>query len=668
LKKTENEVLMKTTKWALSRVLMGVVLVAGAMVPVPAGGAALEKTPAYQEQAMRLRAAAPQKFEFNRAVLRDALRFLAEAAGLNYINLPEDEGAAQSLVTFNMTASPFAALELIAENHGVALVYERSDDVWYMRPLNDHQLIARSYQIRFSTGEIVTPAGGSSAGLGGGALGAPAGGGGGGGSGSDQGGLGSGGMGGGGLSLNNYANAFVTTSDGLVQKVEQLLGIGTSGVEANVAPQTTPGYGGNLQLQVPPRSAGGPAPGADGGPQPQVVWTSDTNSLFVVASRQQHQIVDAFLESIDRPQPLVAIEVKFFETGQDPRKRFGIDWTGVLNEYQLDATGLEAPELDLNDIAGTALWPQSVILSANDASVTLSAIMSDSETRTTSYPRVVTQHNREVSIQSVVNEPVLSTESSTSVAAGGVQTANVTYLPIGTTVRVLPKIMPDGNVHMSLGVTVSSIIGEVIINGNPYPKASSRVYTAPLQLKSGYTAAIAGLDEADDNTSEVGVPFFGRLPGVGALFRDRSKSRTRKNLMIWITPYVLRTDSEGLGETPVAELPITQSDPLRSAPKIFGNGELYGGIDALDDAVLWADREQRRISTAVEERRIDDQMTEDACNLMSVCESLSNWIAVITPRYPTLEQELSVHRWSLDQILRKTQRENWNAFVADELY
>ena len=64
---------------------------------------------------------------------------------------------------------------------------------------------------------------------------------------------------------------------------------------------------------------------------------------------------------------------------------------------------------------------------------------------------------------------------------GGISTASVTYLPIGTTINVLPKIMADGTISMNLSVTVSSIIGNVVINGNPYPQASSRVYTAPLK-------------------------------------------------------------------------------------------------------------------------------------------------------------------------------------------
>lgn len=616
---------------------------------------------------MELRSAPTQKFEFNRAILSDTLRFLAEECGLNYIALPEDAPTASHLVTFNIEASPFAALETIAEAHGIALVYE--DGVWFMRPVNDSQLIGRTYQITFNPGEVVSAGGrnfgGSStasalsgvAGGGAGSIGASSGG-------SNS--LAVGDFYAPDLTLNNLGANFRVSADEMLSNIEKILGIQTTGYDANIAPQTAVGEAGNIQIDVSSTNLGAPGTNPSSA-QPQVIWNSDTNTLFVIATRQQHQFVAAYLESIDRPQPLIAVEVKFFETGRDPRKDFGIDWSGTLADYNVSLDDLET-NVDLNDLAAT-VWPQSAVLSADSINASLRAIVSDSDTKTVSYPRVLTRNNREVTIQSVVNEPVLSAEASTSVAVGGVQTVQVTYLPIGTTINVLPKLMPDGEINMQVAVTVSSIIGNVVINGNPYPKASSRVYTAPLKLRSGYTAAIAGLDEAEDSETTSGIPFLHKLPLLGkSVFGQKSKSRTRKNLMIWITPYVLNGHTEGVAKQPVSEIPITERDPLRHAPQIYANGEPVGGVGALQDLVLWADREQRRIEQLVHERRIDEIMSEDVSDLLRVCDSVARWIEQAKPRYPSKSTELNVQQWSLQEIRRKALREDWQAFVKSDFY
>ncbi len=625
------------------------------------------QTEEYSKAAALLRSEPPKKYEFNRAVLSDVLRFLADDAGLNYIALPEDEDSSGQLITFSITASPFAALEVIADTHGVAMIFE--DGIWYMRPVDDQQLIGRTYKIRYNPGEVVTSgsrnegvSGSGSAGISG-----PTGGGRRGSNGQDTNSLSVGEFYSPDLSLNNVGAAFQVSADALIEDIEKLLGIRGGGGDANIAPSTSVGLDGPLALTVDPRSRR-QTDGSEGGDsQSQVIWNSDANTLFIVATRQQHQLVDAYLESVDRPQALIAVEVKFFESGKDPRKSFGIDWSGVLADYTVGIGGLDT-EIDLNDIAATAMYPQSAILAADSASASLRAMVQDNDTRTTSYPRVLTKNNREVLIQSVVNQPVLSAESSTSQGAGGISTVEVTYLPIGTTINVLPKVMPDGTINMNLAVTVSSIIGNVVINGNPYPQASSRVYTAPLKLKSGYTAAIAGLDQADDSTAESGVPVLSKIPIFGAAFRDRFNSRSRRNLMIWITPYILDSNTEGIGEAPVSEVPITQRDPLRQAPQIYDSGEPVGGIDALRDVVLWADREQRRIDAVVHDRRIDDKMREEAGNLIRVTDAVIGWTETAQERYPSRATELQVSQWSLEQIRRKTHKAEWQAVIKSDFY
>lgn len=74
-------------------------------------------------RAAQLRSYAPQNFNFDRAALRDVLRLLADAAGIAWIGIDEQSPVAQRLVTFKMTTSPFAALQSIARQNGIQLTY-----------------------------------------------------------------------------------------------------------------------------------------------------------------------------------------------------------------------------------------------------------------------------------------------------------------------------------------------------------------------------------------------------------------------------------------------------------------------------------------------------------------------------------------------------------------
>lgn len=197
----------------------------------------------------------------------------------------------------------------------------------------------------------------------------------------------------------------------------------------------------------------------------------------------------------------------------------------------------------------------TAVLSYSDLNLKLRAIFNDRKTRTVSYPRMVTLDNREVSFRSVVNQPVLGSSSSASLGAGATETSSVEYLPIGTVINILPKRMAGDKILLNVSVTVSDIIGTEIINGNPFPIATSRVYTAPLTVQSGYTVAISGLDAARMDENESGLPILGRLPVIGYAFKNRKQDRSRQHLMMLITPVALNSGTQGLTEKPITREP-----------------------------------------------------------------------------------------------------------------
>ena len=597
---------------------------------------------------------------FDRASLSTVLRMLATKSGIKWLSAQQNKDWDKQLVTLSMNASPFAALETIADEYGIALVYDRG--VWHMRPYDDAELIARTYVIKYNTsekaeGDVGGENGGGSGGISGGGMG----GGGMGGGGMSGGGMGGGGMGGGsgggggfGMDLGSTGTNFKVEAKALVENVEKLLGVGTTGLDANVADDfSVDGFSNSpMRIQNRPRGAAEVAGTGKESKEPTVVWNSDGNTLFVVATRQQHQMVGAYLATLDTPQPLIAVEFKFVETTKDPKNQLGIDWSGTLDGgYPINLTGLETTA-DLNNIRATTL-PSAGILTPGDLNVKLNFLLKDRDTSTVSYPRVLTLNNRSVNMRSVVNFPVLAASSSVS-AGTGTSTSSVAFMPIGTTVNILPKQMGDNDVLMQTKIVVANVIGSEVIDGNTYPVPSSRVYTSPLKVKSGYTVAIAGLDEATDTRSGTGMPLLSRIPVLGWAFKNRYKDRTHKNLMIFITPTIIMPNGRGVAETPISEVPRYYDDQPHDAPRFQPNGELVGGPAALGTAILWADREERRIRTICEEGRGVKAVAQQISDLNDSTRRLQSYARAVAAQNPGAADTIALRIYNLDQISRRT--------------
>ena len=505
---------------------------------------ALQNSPEYEAEASRLREAPPREYDFSKALLSDVLRFLADDAGISFFGLPEGSENADRLVTFSLRTCPFTALETLAKANGIALIHDNG--LWYLRPADDSELIGRVYQINYNSQEMVTKSSSSAA----------------------SGNSSSGGQGSG-LSLQGAPNTFEREPSKLIEDIKEILNLPsgrgilapTISVDsfgqlsaANIRGQQ------NLVAPVAGRTADDGGVAANGNsiePVARVIWSSDSNTLYVVATRQQHQWIEGYLASADQQQDLIAVEVKFFESSKDPRSELGLDWTGTLAGGYGANLNVPPSDIDLNRTQDYRI-PSTAVLSYDDVTVRLRALANDRDTRTVSYPRMLTLDNREVVFRSVINQPVLSSDSSTSLGAGATETTAIDYLPIGTVINILPKRMANDNILLHISIEVSDIIGEEIINGNPFPIATSRVYGAPVQVESGYTVAISGLDEAENVRAESGVPFLRKIPLLGWAFKSRTESNGRQHLMMFITPTILTSRDEGVTEVPKTQRP---SDP-----------------------------------------------------------------------------------------------------------
>ncbi len=621
-------------------------------------------------KATLLRSTPPETFTFDRSSLRDVMRFLAEQAGIPYIGIPERSATAQRLVTFRMTASPFVALESVARQNDIGLTYE--DGVWFMRIKDanveraqavetDNELVGVIYQLKHDPVDRVDFRDGS--GGSGGAMSA------------SQGGAGNFNQGSGyggsvstpNLPLQYSQRVFQSKAPRIVNEIRVMLGMkpleynadGTvsdpdsvSGTEAQrmalppfdgamSAARTnevaTPGGSSLLPVYVPPQ-------------KPQVIYNSDTNILWVVATRKQHRWVADYLGKVDKPQDLIAIEVKFFETRKNPQTDFGINWQGtfggdglvVRGRAEANPAGNYSSTNNFSTVDGisssikatslTTATPFSAVLSTSEVSVALQAFMLDRDSSLVQYPRVLTINNREVAITSAENTPVNSgVQNVSSGTVGGQNVGSLEYVPVGTQINILPKSVGQNQIALTVAITVSQIVDYVRLNlgtgENLYPVTTQRVYNASLQVDSGYTLAVGGLEKTADRSTSGGIPVLKDIPGVGYLFKNKGRSRDKSNLIIFITPYLITDPAKtpGISEHPEAVIPLKPGVPPPT-PEFTFDGNLVGGPGSVATAMAWLDFQLRFYRQINTENRTSHKTIGDLRSVIALARQLESYL------------------------------------------
>jgi hypothetical protein len=129
------------------------------------------------------------------------------------------------------------------------------------------------------------------------------------------------------------------------------------------------------------------------------------------------------------------------------------------------------------------------------------------------------------------------------------------------------------------------------------------------------------------------VPFLKDIPGVGELFKSNDRRRSRKNLMIFITPTMLGARSKiGIPETPQTIIPVSPTDP--TPPAFTADGMLVGGSAALDNAVQWVVRRQDYYAQVVKENRTERKTLDEIAGIMGVCTLLIDQISLMIEARP----------------------------------
>jgi type IV pilus assembly protein PilQ len=249
--------------------------------------------------------------------------------------------------------------------------------------------------------------------------------------------------------------------------------------------------------------------------------------------------IDQVVEEIDRRPLQVAIEAMILSVKLDDTDQFGVNFELLRNKsHVLLASG--SPPTSLGDVnfsnGGLTFGFLDTSLGAF-----LSAIETIGDTHVIATPRVVciNKHRAEILIGSQLGY-VSSTVTETSTAQ------NVNFLEVGTQLRLRPFISSDGLIRMEVHPELST--GQVTIQqGFTLPQKDVTQVTTNVMVRDGATVVIGGLIREDLGTNTTQIPWLGNLPGVGFLFRQKTETTQRSEILVLLTPHIVY-DNEACAE------------------------------------------------------------------------------------------------------------------------
>ncbi len=163
----------------------------------------------------------------------------------------------------------------------------------------------------------------------------------------------------------------------------------------------------------------------------------------------------------------------------------------------------------------------------------LSAAQAEGRGEIQSSPRVITANQREASIEQGVEIPYQESSSS-----GATSTQ---FKKAVLSLRVKPQITPDNRIILDLTVSKDSV-GQLVASatGGNVPSIDTRVINTQVLVNDGQTVVLGGIMETEQRESERKVPFLGDVPAVGHLFKTTTRVNNKKELLIFVTPKILR--------------------------------------------------------------------------------------------------------------------------------
>lgn len=296
---------------------------------------------------------------------------------------------------------------------------------------------------------------------------------------------------------------------------------------------------GQQQGQVVRDAQGRIIPARDLTNQITVIPDQNTNSLIIVASPDNMELIKQILSQLDRIPEQVMIETVIVEATLDQSNKLGVEWSfsqdKAFNNPNLSQNG--GTGFGLQN-ANPALQGFKYTLTGPDYNVFLHALQQDQKFHVLSTPRIFTSNNSEAQINISQRVPyVLSSREDPN----GNLSYTYAFEDVGIVLTVTPRITSNGYVTMEINQTANDLQGFTSFNA---PIINQRQADTTVSVKDGETIILGGIIRSQVSSTTKKIPLLGDIPILGNLFKSTDKQNVKTELLVFLRPRVVRDEME----------------------------------------------------------------------------------------------------------------------------
>lgn len=268
----------------------------------------------------------------------------------------------------------------------------------------------------------------------------------------------------------------------------------------------------------------------------------NTNSVIIVTSPENKAIVQGILDQLDKIPEQVMIETLIVEASLDASNKLGIEWNFAENNAAslFGAKGTKGTASQSFGNAANTTQPQGLryTLTGGQYGALLTALKTDSNFEILSTPRIFTSNNAQATINISQSLPYVTSQQTN---ANGVTTFNYSFLDVGIILTVTPRITANGYVTMDVTQTANDFVRYTDFNA---PVVNQREAETTVSVKDGETVVLGGIIKSSVSTSVNKLPLLGDIPVLGKLFQSSSQTKSKTELLVFLTPRVVRDPAE----------------------------------------------------------------------------------------------------------------------------
>lgn len=280
----------------------------------------------------------------------------------------------------------------------------------------------------------------------------------------------------------------------------------------------------------------------------EIIADDVRNALVVLATPQEYKMVEAAIGRLDVVPLQVLIEASIIEVTLRDDLSYGVEWF-FKNHLQDDKTGRGT--LDLGAAGLAALSPSfayTIVNSADQVRVALNALAEESEINVLSSPSLMVLDNQAAMINVGDEIPIPVRQSTSNIDPAAPTVNEIEFRKTGVTLNVTPRVGSSGLVTMQIRQEVSNAVSTTTSEIDA-PTIQQRQIESVVAINSGETIILGGLIQSTETNSEGGIPVLHKIPLIGNLFGQTRDEARRTELLVILTPRVVRNRDDARGIT-----------------------------------------------------------------------------------------------------------------------